>query len=339
MKKFLLKFSIFFAYAFLLQVVFPYVVDPFNVFHAEKMRFTGTSANDHYIKTKYILDNPDKYNSFMLGSSRVGAIHTDKIRDVKIYNMNYSGGLISENLATLKTFLKNKIFPRRIYIGIDGSSSTAAPEGHINQPIFCPYEYLTDKEYFYGLYLQPFDALCSLWYFFTKPNTLDIETFYKYGWWCEYGRTATINWENDEIKPSVGKTANDNVLPNALNVVNEIVEICKEHGTKLIIFTNPVHHITYQASVEENYFEFLEGLAKITDFYNFSSLNDVTLNNDNYLETSHYKAEVGDMIIEVICNGKRYDGLYEQGFGVKVTKENVDDFINMLKAQMKNYKK
>ena len=228
MKKFLMKVFVFLVYALLLQVVFPYVVDPFNVFHAERMRFTGTAANDHYIKTKYILDNPMKYNSFMLGSSRVGAIHTEKMHDVKIYNMNYSDGIISENLATLKTFLKNNICPQRIYVGIDASSCTADPKGHLDQPIFCPYEYLTDREYFYSLYLNPYETLCSLWYFFTKKNTLNIEAFYEYGWWCEYGRKATIDWEKDDIKPSVGKAFNDRVLPSALDSIREIVEICKE---------------------------------------------------------------------------------------------------------------
>lgn len=322
----------------MLQVVLPFVVDPFNVFHAEKIRFTGTAINDHYVKTKYILDNPNKYNSFILGSSRVGAIHTEKIRDVKIYNMNYSGGIISENLATLKTFLKNNIYPRRIYIGIDGSSCTADPKGHINQPIFCPYEYLTDKKYFYSLYLRPYDSLCSLWFLFTKPNTLNVEVFYKYGWWCEYGRITTIDWGKDEINPAVGKAFNDKVLPDALNDIHEVVELCKKNNIEFILFTNPVHYVTYVASVEENYFEFLEGIAKITDFYNFSSLNDVTLDNNNYLETSHYKAEVGDMIINVICNGQKYNGLYEQGFGVKVTSENVNEFINMLKKQADDFK-
>ncbi len=339
MKKFLLKVSIFAFYAVFLNVILPIWIDPFNVFHVENIRFTGTAANDHYIKTQYILNHPERYNSFMLGSSRVGAIHTDKIHDVKIYNMNYSSGLISENLATLKTFLKNGIYPRRIYIGIDGSSCTANPEDHVNQGIFCPYEYLTDREYFYSLYLRPFDALCSLWYRFTKPNTRNAEIFYSYGWWCEYGRVSAIDWENDELVPSVGKTANKHVLPNALKDVQEIVSICKEYDIDFVLFTHPLHHITYMASVKENYLEFLEGLAKIKDFYNFSGLNNITLNNANYLETSHYKAEVGDVIMDIICNGKSLPELQRQGFGVKVTRENAKDFIAMLRKQVNDYKR
>lgn len=338
MRKFLTKVSVFVIYAFLLQVVFPYVVDPFNVFHASAIRATGVEPNQNYIKMTYILDNPEKFDGFLFGSSRVGAIHTEKIMGKKIYNMTYSVGLPSEHLANLKTFLRNGIHPSIIYIGIDNLCTSGQPQAHITEPLRCPYEYLiTDKVYFYSLYLNPYETLCSLWYYFTKPNSLNVDAFYQYGWWCEYGRKPTINWETDEIKPYVGKTFNDKVLPNALNAVKEITDICRKNNIEFILFTNPLHHVTYRATVKENnYLYFLEELAKITDFYNFSGLNDVTLNNDNYLETSHYKAEVGDMIINVICNDKKYDGLYEQGFGMKVTNENADEFTRMLRGQLKN---
>ena len=90
-----------------------------------------------------------------------------------------------------------------------------------------------------------------------------------------------------------------------VDIIGKIVNFCNEHNTELILFTNPMHWITYTASVKDyKYLEFLEGLAEISDFWNFSSLNDITLSNDLYMETSHYYAYVGDMIIDVICNGK-----------------------------------
>ncbi|MBR0315951.1 MAG: hypothetical protein IJQ99_03720 [Synergistaceae bacterium] len=334
MKKFLLKISIFAIYALMLQVVLPFVVDPFNVFHAEKIRPTGVEPNRHYIKMKYILNNPDKFNGFLFGSSRVGAIHVEKISNEKIYNMTYSVGLIPEHLGNLKTFLKNKIRPSKIYIGIDNVSCTNPSEIHIIEPMRCPYEYLCNYNYFLSLYLNPIDAARSL--LLSKQGNWNFDVFYNYGWQYEYGRKSNYNWE--DVKPPVVRNIPVRILEEALNALSEFVEICKKNDIELIIFTNPMHNITYMASVEENYFEFLEGVAKITDFYNFSSLNDVTLDNNNYFETSHYNAEVGDMIINVICNGQKYNGLYEQGFGVKVTNENVNEFINMLKKQADDFK-
>ena len=109
-------------------------------------------------------------------------------------------------------------------------------------------------------------------------------------------------------------------------------------GWHLVIFTNPMNHIAYKLSVEKNdYFAFLEGLAEISDFWNFSSLNDITMNNANYLEVSHYRAKVGDLMIDIMCNGKSYPELQAQGFGVKVTRENAKDFISMLRRQVEDY--
>lgn len=77
--------------------------------------------------------------------------------------------------------------------------------------------------------------------------------------------------------------------------------------------------------------EFLERLVGITDYYNFIGVNDVTSNTDNYIDTSHYNAYVGDMIIDVISNGIVNDKkLYEQGFGWYVTSENIGDLLEIL---------
>ena len=127
-------------------------------------------------------------------------------------------------------------------------------------------------------------------------------------------------------------------ISSNLKAIQELVEICRTSGIDLVIFTNPMHNITYMASLELGYFDFLEGLANISYFWNFSSLNDFTLSNDLYMETSHFKAEVGDMMIDAMCYGKADPKLQAQGFGFKVTRENVKDFIDMLKHQAEAYR-
>ncbi len=124
-----------------------------------------------------------------------------------------------------------------------------------------------------------------------------------------------------------------------LNIMREIAEICRANRTELVVFINPLHYVTYLPAIEDKgYIQFLEGLAEISDFINFSSLNDITTDNAHHLETSHYKAEVGDIMIDIMCNGKSYPQLQRQGFGVKVTRENVKDFIAMLRRQAEDFK-
>ena len=65
--------------------------------------------------------------------------------------------------------------------------------------------------------------------------------------------------------------------------------------------------------------------ADISDFYNFSSIYDVTANADNYIDASHYSAYIGDMLIDAMINDSVDEKLYKQGFGWYITSENVDE--------------
>lgn len=338
MRKFLLKVFIFAAYAFLLQIVFPYSIDPFNVFHALNIRQTGIEPNQNYVKMKYVLSNPDKFDSFVFGSSRVGAIHVEKMPGSKTYNMTYSEGIPSEHLANIKTFLANNIRPRRIYVGLDGISNTVNADAHITEPLRCPYEYLCDDpSYFYSLYLNPLDTFKSLWVRRIKPVNFDKEIFYSFGWWSKYDRTSKYDWSKVVYKQE-NRAFDRKITENALQNIIDIKKLCMENDIELILFTNPMYCLTHMQAIDEDYLFFLEELVKISEFYNFSGLNDVTNNRENYLDSSHYNAYIGDMIINVICYGKTYPELYSQGFGVKVTRENISDLITLLRQQEEDFR-
>ena len=301
-------------------------IDPYNVFHVNNIRDIGIEPNKHYIKMVYILENPDKFDTFLFGSSKVGAIHTEKIKGEKCYNMTYSRGVPSEHLANIRTFLANGVHVKKLYIGVDSSSYTVNPNEHISQQLRCPYEYLRDHPlHFYYLYMNPSMVLSSLRHIYHEYRNYDyVSTFYQYGAYSPYGKNSTIDW--DRAAPSVGK---ENLLKETLKDMQSIADICRKENISLTVFVNPMHHTTYNASLSIGHQDFLKGLANISEFYNFGGLNDIALNNDNFYDTSHYKPEIGDMILEVICNNRKYNNLYEQGFGWKVNKNNVDMFLSL----------
>ena len=76
-------------------------------------------------------------------------------------------------------------------------------------------------------------------------------------------------------------------------------------------------------------------LASLTDYYDFSGLDSVTLNNYNYYEGVHYRYLVGDMIIKRIfdCGNINIPG----DFGVLVTKKNVNEHIQKQKQELEKY--
>ena len=60
-------------------------------------------------------------------------------------------------------------------------------------------------------------------------------------------------------------------------------------------------HINTFNSINDVYYEFfISELAKITDILNFAGKNEITINNLNYYEISHYREHVGDYIISEI---------------------------------------
>lgn len=324
MKKFIWKVCVFAAYAFILTVVIPVLIDPYNIFHIDNIRYNGVEPNKNFIKMSYIIENPDKFDSLLFGSSRVGSIHVEKIVGEKCYNMTYSAGIPSEHLENIKTLIQNNVIPKKIYIGLDSLSYTEKGEEHYTEQLRCPYEYSQSKpKDFYLLYLNPYIAFKSLITTLkSEPQENYSKNFYEYGWWCEYDRETKMDWSL--AKASIGKGSH---LYETLDDIKEIVDICNDNGIELIVFTNPMYELTYEASIEKDYLMFLRELVLITPYYNFSGINDVTSNKSNYIDTSHYNAYVGDMILDCICNGVVDDSLYNAGFGVYVTNENVDEVI------------
>lgn len=163
------------------------------------------------------------------------------------------------------------------------------------------------------------------------PKESYTERFYNYGWDSDYCQKTEFVF--DHATPSIGE---DNRMTETLNELSEIASICKANGVELVVFTNPMYWLTYRASLEKDYLSFLEQLAYITPYFNFSGYNQITTNSDNYYDTSHYTAEIGDKLIECMCFGKRYDDLYKDGFGVYVTKDNIKTLLEVLENQCFN---
>jgi hypothetical protein len=327
MKRFIKKVVFFVLYCALIGFGLPYAIDPYNVFHWDNIRNNGLEPNKNYIKTKYILKNPDAYDGFLFGSSRVGSIHVENIPDLKVYNMTSSLVTPEENYETLKTFIENNVNMDIVYIGVDSRSYTESPEEHYTQGLRAPYQYLQNWKNFLSLYTDPAMVAQSLPTILQGGNTAGIDVFYTYGWWCDYDRNTTIDWS--KASASVGPFYR---LEETLQDIQNIKDLCDANGIELVVFTNPMCEITYEGSLEVDYLEFLERLAGITDYYNFSGINDVTSNTDNYIDTSHYNAYVGDMILDTMINGNIDDTLYKQGFGWYVTSENVEDFLEILQG-------
>ncbi len=78
----------------------------------------------------------------------------------------------------------------------------------------------------------------------------------------------------------------------------------------------------------------MEKLAQVTDYYNFTGLNEYTSQDQYFFETSHYKPEVGYAMVDAMCYGKVPEDLATSWFGMLVTADNVSDFTEYFQEQI-----
>jgi hypothetical protein len=158
------------------------------------------------------------------------------------------------------------------------------------------------------------------------------ERFYKNGSRIRSRMNQEYNWQ----KAVPANLAYENRIDSCIVDIKNIVDLCESYNIELIIFTNPIHVISYQKSVNAGYLDFLYKLSDVTDYYNFSGINNITMDNNYWFETVHYKMDVGDKIIDIIFNKSIDKKLESQGFGYYVTRDTRDTLFTILKEELNN---
>lgn len=326
------------------QICFAYHYDTFNVFHWDNIRFTSAEPNKNFVKTQYIINNPNKFNAFIFGSSRVGNIppnllpKSDGERQLSWYNMTCSEGIPAEHFLTIKTFLRKQVDIKMIMVAFDHISMQTSIEQHYADLLRLPFSvYEKSKfDFFRPYFIAEVDPVIikQVDEYDFEAHKQQSEEFYSFGW---LGGDFSLSENPDLKRYEWGHSGYP--LKDSYKDLEEIVDLCAENGIKLILFTNPMYQILYRNSVEDGYLDFLTKVAQKCEFYNFSTLNNYTQNPRYFYEWSHYRPALG-LIIEKYLFGtekERAEIRKEAGdelFGIKVNSENVDFVISELKKKI-----
>lgn len=337
MDKFIKKSLIYLAGIGLFSIFISVIIDPYNIYHYDNVRMHSGEMNLRYVKTKYILSHPDKFNSFIFGSSRVGYIHTEQLNDENTswYNMTYSNGILPEIKETVKTFIKHGIKPKTILLGIDAVDGDNERE-HINDLLRKPYPTtLKDTVSFHMSYLNPAIAVEALFEVEQLENQeLNKQIFYEYGGIYKEG-TKSEGWGKWSVNEVVPMNEMSGRIKDSLEVVKEICQICEENNIDLILFTTPLYIKKYLDGMEQGFPIYIKEIAKIHDIYSFSSINCINTNNLNYWEEEHFDSNVGDLVLQrIFKEGDYEESFQEEGFGVLVTEENAEEYYEFLMKQL-----
>ena len=349
MKRFLIKVIVYFCITALLCFLPSMIVDPFSVFHPLHARSNGIEPNKNYIKMYYVLHNPDKFDTFVMGSSHVQVIDVTRLSD-KGYNLYYSGGLPSENLANLKTLVRHRIYPKHIYVGVDDISLDASYEDHSQENLRAQYEYSVQHPLkFWMMYLDPVVNLVRASDVIRESgkgvfNPIE-ESFYRNSVGYIYGDMNAIPREEAEIE--VHRTYADmmeylSMMKNyplqsehsesVVSSIGEMRRICDRYGIELTVFVNPMYFARFADTVKNDAFlSVLRQLAQVTPYYNFCGYNKYTTDSSFYFgDRSHYNTSMTDLMIDAFAFDTVDAEALSQGFGQYVTEENVEDLIALI---------
>ncbi len=340
MRKFLYKILLF---VLLLCIGPAYVVyynlkhDPYGVVLGN-METQFTEPNVRFLKVKHLINNPNKHDSYIMGSSRALKMNPDSISiPGKWYNLAYSEGLPSEHIIDLKTLLANDVQIKRLLIAVDNITYYVDDKVHSNQVPRKRYVNWHDP-YFEFVFLKPDKKLKkTIEAQIDNPN----KPFYDiYGTGMPQSSFKDLWATNNPEKYVANKRFEKPTwafyytpkVDLALKEIAQLIELCNKENIKIEFVVNPMHKATFLKQDLKEYYSFLKGLAALAPYWDFSGLNEITTNNFWYYETSHFRTVIGDRMLDIVLEGK------EDTFGQRITKDNIDQVISKKKEEVLRYK-
>jgi len=104
-----------------------------------------------------------------------------------------------------------------------------------------------------------------------------------------------------------------------------LVALCRESGVRLDLFISPASVYQWEtldkAGLWPEWEDWKRALAHVAPVWDFSGYNAVTEREKNYWDSSHYKKEIGDAILERILTDGNGGG---ENFGVLVDERNIE---------------
>jgi hypothetical protein len=303
------------------------IVDPYSVLRKDYGNLF-VCPNERFVKTDYILRNPDRYDSLLFGSSRVSQVPIrllDSTAGGRWYNMTFVSGVIAENLEILKVFLRHGVPVKNVMIGLDYFSFQMLPLQNAIRTILYP-DTFRDRLKFYYTFLT-LEADSGMLYevrFDGKNAVYDLLGTGEYNFLRKEKNLRLHPEEHDPKFRAPVLVVCNNRIPETLAEIREIIGICKKNNIGLKFFINPGHvqsylcdDITFQNMVRKE-------LAQLTDYWDFSRPGRITMDNFNYYDIIHYRKKIGGMMIERMYNPKKKE---LSDFGTLVTKKNVSAYL------------
>jgi hypothetical protein len=131
-----------------------------------------------------------------------------------------------------------------------------------------------------------------------------------------------------------------------LNDFKMIIDTCKQHNISVKVFISPSHATRLEAIRTAGQWAMYERMkreiVKIIPVWDFSGYNSVTIeqindNMKNYIDDSHYRKEIGDLLLNRILSYK--EEKVPADFGVFITPDNIESHLAQIRANREEWAK
>lgn len=314
-----------------------YIIDPFSVFHSGILPY-DYEINERFNKIKHLDQHHDRYNAYIMGSSRSGttspSLLEKHIPGSHFYNMTVAGCTQYDNEQHLRYFIEKKYPIKHIFLQIDVSDiyGFKAPEGNYNAKHH-PHIMHTSDSLFYLSYLtilpvKRFIEKIKVNYFEGHKNYLRYDLTQSGRWYVDY-LEAQIQadplkyvQEQSSFNQKLSRGSKGTKIKENIHALKRFKALADAQNINLIVYIAPHNHHMMDTFEHQSYLEYLGEISKITPFWDFSGYNAITLNDGYYYESSHYRDLLAELIVKRIFND--HSSAIPHDFGHYITANNIE---------------
>lgn len=342
LKNWLLIFFISLAVFSVCIAGFNIAVDPFGVFGDRLLDYWtyNMTQNPRIAKIAYLDKNYEKYDSYIIGSSKTSSYSVEKLNEytgASFYNMIMYGGDLYDAEKTAEYVIKNYNVKNLILnIGIEESvqynqeddpikgNLHAKTDGGSLALFYLKYaflnpQYSTDKlkAYFSRGYLPTADEVFIPETGVYNKTVRDVEPV---------GRLLTDADKDEPFFIYRGRRDDLMNIDNAVASVRRVKELCDSRGIDLKLIASPLYDTEIQDYNYTQLCDYWQKLAEVTDFYDFTGYSSISMDSRYFYDDAHFRNSVGNMALAYIYGD---DSIYvPENFGHITTAENAYTFAS-----------
>lgn len=355
-KRFVLCFLGFFCTITLGNALLNIILDPYEIFEHQLLG-DGTYHNQRYEKINFLKDNHQRFNAYLIGSSRIGFITPQKIEsylpESRFYNAWVSSGNPLDAQIFIDWLLKNRYEVKYLFIQIGTDHAIDILDHRIATDMQRNWHYEINAGNpidFYAPYVFGFlaKAISQKSKILLKggeiPQFEDIQS----GVWGYTIRErerhkdleAYIANEPSFHKPQSKPRDYMPLVQFALlkETLIKLDEQCKTNQIQCVFMTAPMYYKDAWRYSQDLRDSILELLAQhLSDgFWHFDYLNSITTDEHNYYESTHQVPEIDTMMLAKIFGDNTKA---QEDFGIFITKHNLTQSIERIRQIEQKFQK